>query len=139
MMSHRLFSVSATVEMNTDLDPVGTAVPGEIPGETELQVARLVSSFTGFYWIFIFENVGYFAETSIVTRVFTVGFTIEGFAHWKCDQVIGEVIICANKMRLTVRSSLLAKCLSVKFGFRRRFATTCHKRSIDDRCLFFGN
>ena len=33
-MSRIFLSISATVEMNTNLDPVGTAVPGEIPGET---------------------------------------------------------------------------------------------------------
>jgi len=33
MLSRIFLSISATVEMNTDLDPVGTAVPGEIPGE----------------------------------------------------------------------------------------------------------
>ena len=33
MLSRIFLSIYATVEMNTDLDPVGTAVPGEIPGE----------------------------------------------------------------------------------------------------------
>jgi len=32
-LSRIFLSIYATVEMNTDLDPVGTAVPGEIPGE----------------------------------------------------------------------------------------------------------
>jgi len=33
MLSRIFLSIYATVEMNTELDPVGTAVPGEIPGE----------------------------------------------------------------------------------------------------------
>ena len=36
MLSRIFLNIYATVEMNTDLDPVGTAVPGEIAGEINL-------------------------------------------------------------------------------------------------------
>jgi len=38
MLSRIFLSIYATVGMNTDLDPVGTAVPGEIPGEKAVDV-----------------------------------------------------------------------------------------------------
>jgi len=39
-LSRIFLSIYATVEMNTDIDPVGTAVPGEIPGEKERLTAK---------------------------------------------------------------------------------------------------